>query len=185
MWPFMTICDHMWQYGTIWDHGGPYRTVRNHIGSYSTIQDHIWPYGTLSLLCVHMFVSEFLIHRVAHATKKYEEWAFKGFRLILCFLGSLRYFKRISVIIRDFEEFLGFLTDSKGFWEILCHFKLLNLKKIFWMFKIFIVSINLLPSSAQTSTPTLVWSWLCIIFVFSTTHPTHRLGNHPPPTHPH
>ena len=30
---------------------------------------------------------------------------------------------------------------------------------------------SFLPSSAQTSSPTSVWSWLSIIFVLSTTHP--------------
>ena len=41
----------------------------------------------------------------------------------------------------------------------------------------FIWSILIWPSSAQTSTPTSVWSWLSIIFVLSTTHPPIRTSS--------
>ena len=71
---------------------------------------------------------------------------FKGIWTDFVFLGILRYFKRFARISMDFKEFLGILRESKGFLGILCHSKLLNLKKFFWMLKIFIASINLFTS---------------------------------------
>ena len=87
--PCGTMWDHVWSCGTIRDHKGPCRTIWDHVWPCGTIRHHTGPYGTIQDLtalyktagdhsslkvdmCAYVseWVCEFLIHRVAHTTKK-------------------------------------------------------------------------------------------------------------------
>ena len=68
-------------------------------------------------------------------------------------------------VLRDFKGFQGILRDFKRFYGILRDFKLLNLKKLFLMFLIFMVSINLFTSLYLTQLCTSFWLVLIQIMI--------------------
>ena len=77
--PYATIRDHTGPYGTLLDHTGPYWTIQDRRRPYRTIGDHTGPYRNifsqvLVSLFVCLFLCEFSIPRVAHATKNKDKY---------------------------------------------------------------------------------------------------------------
>ena len=81
----------------------------NHTGPYRIIRDHTGPYGTIRDLKFAMcpYVSEFSIHRVAHATKN-------GSSQRGAWLG---HYKIPSDIILRFISFFDIVLNLLGFYH--------------------------------------------------------------------